>query len=75
MTTADYERFDRLVYMDDSNRWWLKRIFPEDSEGKISLMLSYAGLHRDVADPWYTGDFEATYRDLTLACKALLEGR
>ena len=75
VTRADYERFDRLVYMDDSNRWWLKRIFPEDSEGKISLMLSHAGLHRDVADPWYTGDFEATYRDLTLACGALLEGR
>ena len=72
VTRADYDRFDLLVCMDASNLRWLHRIIPDDPQGKIRLMMSFAGLSRDVADPWYTGDFETTYRDLTAGCRAML---
>ena len=72
VTAADYDRFDRIICMDSSNLRWIRRIIPDDPEGKIHLMMSYAGIHRDVADPWYTGDFETTFQDLLLGCEALL---
>lgn len=72
VTPADYGRFDHIVCMDSSNLRLISRIIPSDPEGKIVLGLSLAGLQRDVADPWYTGDFEATYRDLQKICEALL---
>lgn len=72
VTAADYGRFDRLICMDGSNLRWLRRIIPEDPEGKIRLMMSYAGQNRDVADPWYTGDFETTFQDILEGCEALL---
>ena len=72
VTAADYDRCDRIICMDSSNLRWIRRIIPDDPEGKIHLMMSYAGIHRDVADPWYTGDFETTFQDLLLGCEALL---
>ena len=72
ITRIDYDRFDRIICMDSSNLRWLRRILPEDPEGKIRLMMSYTGKNRDVADPWYTGDFETTYRDLLEGCEAFL---
>ena len=69
---ADYERFDLLICMDASNLKWIRRIIPEDPEGKIRLMMSFAGSGRDVADPWYTGDFEQTFQDVLEACEAML---
>ena len=69
---SDYGRFDIIVCMDASNLRLIRRIISSDPERKIVLGLSLAGLQRDVADPWYTGDFESTYRDLQLICKALL---
>ena len=54
------------------NLRWLKYIIPNDPDNKVRLMMSYAGQDRDVADPWYTGDFETTYRDINLATDALL---
>ena len=72
ITPADYDRFDAIICMDTSNLRWLQRIIPDDPAGKIQLMMHYAGLHRDVADPWYTGDFETTFQDLLTACEALL---
>ena len=69
----DYGRFDHIVCMDASNLRLIKRIIPDDPEGKIRLMMDYAGIGRDVADPWYTGDFEVTYRDLQEGCTALLK--
>ena len=69
----DYDRFDLIVCMDEWNVRLLKRIIPSDPAGKIWLMMSFAGIKRDVADPWYTGDFEKTYQDLVVGCKALLE--
>lgn len=68
----DYDGFDRIICMDASNLRLIKRIIPLDPEEKIRLMMSYAGKDRDVADPWYTGDFEATFRDLSEGCRAML---
>ncbi|MBP5398566.1 MAG: low molecular weight phosphotyrosine protein phosphatase [Bacteroidales bacterium] len=72
VTLLDYERFDLIICMDASNLRLIRRIIPDDPEGKIRLMMSFANLSRDVADPWYTGDFEQTYRDLVEGCKAML---
>ena len=71
-TRRDYDRFDRIICMDASNLRLLKRIIPDDPEGKVHLMMSYTGIGRDVADPWYTGDFETTFQDLLEACEAML---
>ena len=73
VTRADYGRFDLIICMDESNLRWLHGIIGGDPEGKVRLMMSYAGLARDVADPWYTRNFEQTFNDLTLACRALLQ--
>ena len=72
ITREDYDRFDTIVCMDHSNLEWLSRIIPEDPQGKIRLIMSYAGKNRDVADPWYTGDFEAAYSDIMEGCRAML---
>ena len=74
VTRSDYARFDRIIYMDYSNRRWLDRICGGDPEGKVHSMMSYAGKSRDVADPWYTGDFERTFQDILEGCEAMLSG-
>ena len=74
VTPADYDRFDRIICMDASNLRWIRRIIPEDPAGKIHLMMSYAGVGRDVADPWYTGDFEEAFQDILTGCEAMLRG-
>ena len=74
VTWADYDRFDRIICMDASNLRWIRRIIPQDPKGKIHLMMSYAGIGRDVADPWYTGDFEAAFQDILEGCEAMLAG-
>ena len=73
MTKEDYDKFDLLIGMDGANIRNMQRHFGGDSEGKIHLLLDYAGIHRDVADPWYTGDFEATWQDVNTGCRALFE--
>lgn len=75
VTAADYDAFDRIIVMDRSNLRWLQRILPGDPAGKVHLMMSYCGSSRDVADPWYTGDFETTFQDLLAACEAMLDCR
>lgn len=72
VTSADYGRFDRIICMDSSNLRWLRRIIGDDPEKKIHLMMSYTGSGRDVADPWYTGDFERTFQDILAGCEAML---
>ena len=72
VTRKDYDRFDRIICMDSSNLRWIRRIIPEDPEGKIHLLMSYTGTGRDVADPWYTGDFEAAFQDILEGCGAIL---
>ena len=72
VTRQDYAKFDRIICMDSSNLRRIRRIIPDDPEGKIHLMMSYTGSGRDVADPWYTGDFETTFQDILTACQAML---
>ena len=73
LVRADYDRFDRIICMDQSNLRLLRRIIPDDPQGKIHLMMSYAGVSRDVADPWYTGDFEEAFQDILKGCEAVLQ--
>ena len=73
MTAADYDYFDLIIVMDCSNLRWMKWIIGDDVQGKVHTMMSYAHEDRDVADPWYTGDFEKTYRDVVAGCEGLLE--
>ncbi len=61
---SDYEEFDYLIGMDSENLYNMKRMWPEDPEGKIHLIMDYTNEPRPVADPWYTGDFTITFTDL-----------
>lgn len=72
VTRQDYAKFDRIICMDSSNLRRIRCIIPDDPEGKIHLMMSYTGSGRDVADPWYTSDFETTFQDILNACQAML---
>lgn len=69
----DYDKFDLLIAMDSNNIRNLRKLIPEDTKGKVHLMMEYAGQKRDVADPWYTGNFQKTWDDIYLACGKLLE--
>lgn len=73
MTRADYRHYDYIIAMDRNNLCNLKRIIGEDIDGKISLLMDYTDRPGDVADPWYTGDFEATWCDVLEGCTKLLE--
>ena len=68
----DYVRYDLILAMDEENMRDLRRRFHGDPQGKCHLLLLYVGENREVGDPWYTGDFDATYRDVVRGCKALL---
>ena len=72
LTAADYGRWDHLIGMDGANLRNMRRICGGDPEKKISLLLDWAGRPGDVADPWYTGDFDATWRDVLAGCSGLL---
>ena len=73
MTRSDYQYYDYVIAMDCNNLRNLKRMFGEDTDQKISLLMDYTHRPGDVADPWYTGDFEATWRDVSEGCKGLLK--
>lgn len=68
----DYEKYDYLIGMDQINVTNMRRIIGADPLNKLSRLLEFAGEHRDIADPWYTGDFDRTYDDVVKGCKALL---
>ena len=70
---SDYENYDYLICMDENNMRNIRRIIASDPENKIVKLLSFTGENRNVADPWYSGDFETCYRDIYNGCKALLE--
>jgi protein-tyrosine phosphatase len=72
MTRNDYNRFDLLIGMDDWNIRNMQRICGGDPESKIHKLLDYTNRTGNVADPWYTGDFEATWRDVLEGCQQLL---
>ena len=72
LTRADYGRYDYLIGMDSANIRNMYRILGGDPEGKIYKLLSFAGSDRDIADPWYTGNFDDAYEDILEGCQALL---
>lgn len=72
LTRADYDRFDLLIGMDDWNIRNMRRMCGGDPEEKIVKLMDYTHRPGDVADPWYTGNFEATWQDVLLGCQALL---
>ena len=73
MTSDDYDRFDMIIAMDSWNIRNMRHFVGNDPEGKVSLMMSHCGRDADVADPWYSGDFERTYEDISEACSSLLD--
>lgn len=73
MTGEDYDRYDLLVGMDSANIRNIQRICGGDPEGKIIRILDWTDSPRDVADPWYTGDFEKAYNDISAGCRAILD--
>lgn len=73
MTKTDYDNYDYLIGMDTANIRNMNRIAGGDPDSKIYKLLTFAGSGRDVADPWYTGDFDATYEDVITGCEAFLE--
>ena len=72
ITKKDYDEFDYIIAMDSNNIRNLNRLLNGDPEGKVSKLLSFAGSGRDIADPWYTGNFDVTYDDIVEGCTALL---
>lgn len=73
VTAADYDRYDYIILMDSNNRRNLRRIIPDDPDGKVRMLTDFTDRPRDVADPWYTGDFERTWQDINEGCSALME--
>ena len=72
LTRADYDRWDLLIGMDQANLRNMRRLFPDDPEQKLHLLMDYTSRPGQVADPWYTGDFEATWQDVLQGCTGLL---
>lgn len=72
MKRTDYEAYDYLIGMDSFNIRNMQRIVGKDSEGKIQRLLDFGEAPRDIADPWYTGNFDETYEDVEEGCEALL---
>ncbi len=72
ITVDDYNKYDYLIGMDHANVRNMKRCFGGDPDGKISMLLDWTGSPREVADPWYTGDFSATEDDVLEGCQTLL---
>ena len=72
MTRRDYEIYDHLIAMDHNNLRNMERFVGSDPEHKVSLLMNHTARPGDVADPWYTGDFEATWRDVLEGCTGLL---
>ena len=72
ITAKECDEWDMLIVMDRNNRRNLAPFLGNNAH-KVTTLLSYAGLDRDISDPWYTGDFEETYEDVKMGCEALLE--
>ena len=73
ITREDYDKYDLLITMDSMNVRNLMRIIESDPENKVKKLMDYTTRGGDVADPWFTGDFTTTYKDVTDGCKSLLE--
>lgn len=73
ITKQDYEKYDYIIGMEESNIRNIKRIFGEDRENKIFQLLDFSDFPRDIADPWYTGNFDKTYNDILEGLRAFLK--
>lgn len=73
LTAAKARRYDMIIGMDAHNRRDLQRMLPADEQHKIHSLLDWSPNPRDIADPWYTGDFDETYRDVVEGCGELLK--
>ena len=73
MTKADYEEFDYIICMDDNNIRNMMRIIGSDSDNKVTKLLQHAGRNENIADPWYTGNFDDTWDGVMEGCSGLLE--
>ena len=72
ITRDDYHHYDQIVVMDSENIQSLRWLFGKDKDRKVKLLMDYTDRPGEVADPWYTGDFEATWQDVSEGCKSLL---
>ena len=72
ITKADYGKYDYILGMEERNIRNILRIVGKDPEHKVKLLLDYSDHPRDIADPWYTGNFESTYRDVVEGCEGFL---
>lgn len=72
ITWKDYLEFDYIIGMDTWNIWNLNRMLKGDPDKKVHKLLSFSGSGRDIADPWYTGNFDETYDDVVEGCEAFL---
>ena len=73
LTASDYDKYDLFIGMDQSNIRKMQRLFDGDKQNKVKLLLDFTNNPRDVADPYYTGNFEITYQDITEGINCLLE--
>lgn len=73
VTRKDADAWDAIVGMDEENMRDLRRLLPASAQKRCFKLLEFAGMSRDVADPWYTGDFAATFDDVLVGCRALLD--
>ena len=73
ITQADYDYYDLIIGMDSANMYNMKRFWNDTAKKIKHILIDFAKINRDVADPWYTDDFEQTYADLVLGCQAILE--
>lgn len=72
LTKEDYDKFDYIIGMEESNIKNIIKIIGEDKKGKVFKLLDFSENPRDIADPWYTGNFDKTYNDILEGCQALL---
>ena len=73
ISPKDYQKYDYLIGMDEANVRNIRRMMGSDSQGKIYKLLQFADSGRDIADPWYTGNFDETYVDIVAGCEGLLD--
>ena len=73
ITVKDYAYYDLLIGMDEMNIRNMQEMFHNDPDRKIHLLLEYTGIHREISDPWYSGDFNTAYREIEEGCVALFE--
>ena len=72
-TMGDYDYYDYVIIMERYNYVHLCRIINDDKDGKVHLLLEYTGENKDIADPWYTGNFDKTYSDVVRGCRGFLK--